>query len=915
MPIAGYALFPTLASGFLEQQLEALGYENPHISIGYPGWESTTIHQLSFQKILLGERMTLSLEDTRIHYHLPKLLEGTVHQIHIPNATLEIHPSTPADPPLSQRDQSEVTGPAPDQKVLTAGELTQSLPFIPFEQLLLDHLSISRTAATDPLQETTIGGSIETKNGLLWGDFTFQGTNLSPYQLVFSGRKIGDMDLVLRSLLQTETPVVSLTSTLTPTEDRLRLRGTLDADFGKLFLFLRQVFPLESLETAFQEIAGNVTATWQGSLPKNASLASIMDEDGTTIGGSFQLNLDLPNISLFGKSLTGLSTVSRGDFTANRGAITWSLAEHTHLSAQVDMTDFPVPEHLGFLLQHEHARVTIDLPHPVKGVLSLADKDSHLTVDGTIHVRLDTTDPPLNVEVSLKHFSGWPPERITGEGNFSISGSIPRFPHPDVQVRNAKWNLAGKASLTNQAIHLVLAPSSFVEASGVKFQETTIPFARIEGKNVIRLSYQMDTKAWQVDPARLTIRAPQIDWKGQSFSNRLIRVDFDQIQGEPEVSVAQGKLYLLGFSTQVGDFTPPVTNWQFNFIAKPSTVTIDFLGQTPNNTVSTRGRVQHQFSTNQGGIRLRLSPLTISPSAFTLREVISPWPFPFDITSGKVSATARFSWVRKPGNSGQEIAIKNLGMTIVLDHLAGHWEKVIVNDLSTTITIVGVEEWLMPQPSSLTIKTVSSGVTATNINLRYQLRHNPTSPIPFAEIWDLSASLLGGTVSIKHLPWDDSQERHSFTVELQHLALGEILQLEQQKGLQGTGLLDGSLPVTWSRSGVEIHTGEVAARPPGGVVRFEASEETAQSFSETNSNLSLVLQALSNFHYDVLKVGLEYQQDGTLNLSMRLEGKNPDLKKGQPIHFNLTIEENIPALLKSLQVVQRIEEQIEQMLK
>ena len=128
-------------------------------------------------------------------------------------------------------------------------------------------------------------------------------------------------------------------------------------------------------------------------------------------------------------------------------------------------------------------------------------------------------------------------------------------------------------------------------------------------------------------------------------------------------------------------------------------------------------------------------------------------------------------------------------------------------------------------------------------------------------------------------------------------------------------MLDGSLPVTWSRSGVEVHTGELAARPPGGVVRFEASEETAQSLAATNPNLNLVLQALRNFHYDVLKVGLEYQQDGTLNLSMRLEGKNPDLKKGQPIHFNLTIEENIPALLQSLQVVQRIEEQIEQMLK
>ncbi len=74
--------------------------------------------------------------------------------------------------------------------------------------------------------------------------------------------------------------------------------------------------------------------------------------------------------------------------------------------------------------------------------------------------------------------------------------------------------------------------------------------------------------------------------------------------------------------------------------------------------------------------------------------------------------------------------------------------------------------------------------------------------------------------------------------------------------------------------------------------------------------MQLVLQALNNFHYNVLQVGAQYGDVGTLNLNVRLEGRNPDQKKSPPIHFNLTVQENIPALLKTLRLVQDIEESV-----
>ena len=110
--------------------------------------------------------------------------------------------------------------------------------------------------------------------------------------------------------------------------------------------------------------------------------------------------------------------------------------------------------------------------------------------------------------------------------------------------------------------------------------------------------------------------------------------------------------------------------------------------------------------------------------------------------------------------------------------------------------------------------------------------------------------------------------------------------------------------------GVTVKDGNFEARPPGGVIRYAATPEAALAVTQANANMQIVLQALSNFHYNVLQVGAQYTETGTLHLRARLEGKNPDQKNIPPIHFNLTVQENIPALLKSLRLVNQLEDSV-----
>jgi hypothetical protein len=67
---------------------------------------------------------------------------------------------------------------------------------------------------------------------------------------------------------------------------------------------------------------------------------------------------------------------------------------------------------------------------------------------------------------------------------------------------------------------------------------------------------------------------------------------------------------------------------------------------------------------------------------------------------------------------------------------------------------------------------------------------------------------------------------------------------------------------------------------------------------------------MDNFNYTVLNSTVDYDQDGTLNLGLRLEGSSPDVQDGHPIVLNINLEEDIPALLTSLQLSGRVNEAV-----
>ena len=85
----------------------------------------------------------------------------------------------------------------------------------------------------------------------------------------------------------------------------------------------------------------------------------------------------------------------------------------------------------------------------------------------------------------------------------------------------------------------------------------------------------------------------------------------------------------------------------------------------------------------------------------------------------------------------------------------------------------------------------------------------------WSELRDLRCDLLGGMATSQGVRADLGYPPYAFTVLLRELDLSKVLSLEQQKGLQGTGVLDGSIPVTVTARGLTVKDGNCRGTSSG----------------------------------------------------------------------------------------------------
>ncbi|MFW1678331.1 YdbH domain-containing protein [Pontibacter sp. JAM-7] len=238
-----------------------------------------------------------------------------------------------------------------------------------------------------------------------------------------------------------------------------------------------------------------------------------------------------------------------------------------------------------------------------------------------------------------------------------------------------------------------------------------------------------------------------------------------------------------------------------------------------------------------------------------------------------------------------------------------HWQQTEFHgvDWSSSTRIQAGGRW--HDTGKVKLRQVKKGVTVEDVELSYT--YTGTVNQGLFKLHTAKARFLEGMLALDPLQTNLTNPAFTSQLHLKGISLQQLLQLEQQPGLSGEGKISGSVPLNFAEGALSIANGRLASEAPGGTIRFQPTDNVL-TYAAANKGLRMALELLQNFHYQQLSVDLSYAPDGKALLKTRLQGFNPEWSNGQPIDFNINIEENILQLIRALQLAEELSDRIEQ---
>lgn len=178
--------------------------------------------------------------------------------------------------------------------------------------------------------------------------------------------------------------------------------------------------------------------------------------------------------------------------------------------------------------------------------------------------------------------------------------------------------------------------------------------------------------------------------------------------------------------------------------------------------------------------------------------------------------------------------------------------------------------------------------------------------LPFQDPWQSTLYLehhtikaLGGRISVPNQKYSLANT-FLLPVVFKGISLEKLMQQYPSDKISIDGEVSGTIPLYWNSKQLTVKRGYLDALAPGGHLQVDSS--ALKSLAGSNPSLKTLAGVLGNFYYQQLSASIDYDKDGELLLTLQLKGSNPELENGRPVELNIELEEDLPALLKGLQL-------------
>ena len=649
---------------------------------------------------------------------------------------------------------------------------------------------------------------------------------------------------------------LTLTATLSSPNDAVwpqQLTGTLQATLNTAAAELAEGTHLSPLQTTFSAEHPHQDSDWQIQITPGALRLTMTNPDA----GEDTLNAQL----------TPISAQCRHNFAGCELATTLQ----------------------GTLTTNEYS---VDVAgHPRVDWQSVADSSARL---------------PLTLTFDLPASESLPALHGNAEGVFSAT-----------LTPQGEWTLSAGDGLTLQTDAVVL-PTSAAPTEETDGQSdwhispmTLTALQQLQLSGDLTTLNQVHTTPWQLslNPVRLT------------SGDGLIRIGKTAIRCEPgwltSARLIDDLLANCSLATRLlpsdwGIWPVPDAQiegpWSLSLSDSNQSVSASLNLTAANQQIQLRTRVQHDLKNDEGSLQWHLQDATLDWAALGMSQMANLTQV--QLLNGRLSGQGWVDW--QASDTGwdviPDVMLRADDVGLIYNNLMTLDEGNVLLALRRPAMGQQAGDYLLD--AQVSAGKLDNGITLSNILARSQTRLPADFSYVDVSVYEMHTDVLGGRVYTPLIRYDSRKDVNAFGIRLDHIQLSQIAELEAQAGINATGLLDGLLPVVLTAEGPSIPGGTLFARDPGGVVQYRG--ETADVLSKTNQGTGLAMQLLSDFRYDLLQSGVQYQPDGQLNLALKFEGHNPDFFDGQKTLLNVNLEYNLLDLLESLRlsndVIQKIED-------
>ncbi|MDT8405420.1 YdbH domain-containing protein [Sulfuriflexus sp.] len=610
----------------------------------------------------------------------------------------------------------------------------------------------------------------------------------------------------------------------------------------------------------------------------------------------------------------------------------------------------PLPEHWLAATPFKHARVKqarIDMPETIQGIahLDLQLDLTHRSGALDAHIQLSAPErPPLllqlranddnNLQLALRGSATTAPALTVQSHNLTVTpdklntavliemdlGSLhaiatewlPAFTWPaqlnyfdtfssesDLeylvtrrQLRSAgsiylggvKHTLKGPASFTyhEDQLAFVINKSFSLDAREHTIAGVTFPTLLLSVQDDVNCVYHQAPLSWHCGTASLGLRAPVLHYPPYALRSAPGTITLQELGGDAHTWRLHADLDLPGVNLDLPDNTIRLdrvyTQWQI----APTEIQASASIQAADGELTMAVEGRHDLQQQSGTTEIKLQPVTLGAGNNLAGKLLRHWASSLQLEGGQLQGQTQLSWQQQHG-----VFALGQNSRIELDNIQGSVQQYPFSGLQGKLYIRGIDDLRITTSGDLRLADINPGVPITDVRLRATASRKPGKDF-IIDVQHLKASALGGRIAADATLLDLNQAENRLVLDVQGLDLARLMNLEQKQGLAGTGQLNGTLPLVLGKNGLSMENGKLTVPPPYGVIRY-TGDERVTALARNNAEVEMLVKVLSNFHYNRLEAELDYAPDGDLLAKVRLQGKNPELQGGRPVHLNINL--------------------------